>query len=366
MEQAQKKAWLLLEDGTLLEGLSAGAEGEAVGEVVFNTQVVGYQQLLTDPCYYGQLVVQTFPLIGNYGVNEEDNASENCWVKGYIIREWCEQPSNFRSKGGIWDYLEQNQVVGICDIDTRALTRRLRIHGTMNGLITTADPRPDMAEQLERLKGYQVKGAVAECCSKEKKVFTPETVKRSAVLYDFGYTKELLQALLDRGCKVTVVPGSLPAAEVLAENPDCVILSPGGGNPADCASLAAEIRKLAEAKLPVLGLGLGHQLLAMAHGCKTEKMNHGHRGSNQPVTDLRTGKTFITAQNHGYAVTSQSVDEGVAEITHVNANDHSCEGLVYKDFPGVSYQFAPDTAEGSLVTENLYTGFFEMADAVKK
>ena len=348
-----KKAYLVLENGMVFEGTRIGADTDSVGELVFTTAMVGYLETLTDPSYAGQIVIQTFPLIGNYGVIEEDFEGE-CAVKGYVVREHCETPSNFRSEYEVDVFLKSKGVCGICGVDTRELTRIIREHGVMNAKICGEVP-----DDLGDIKDYRVKGVVAAVSRKNTKVYPAEGEKKHSVtLIDYGAKKNIIRSLCSRGCEVTVVPQDTPAEEILAANPDGVMLSNGPGDPTENTYCIEQIRKMA-GKVPLFGICLGHQLTALAMGGKTIKLPYGHRGANQPVKEVNGTRTYITSQNHGYAVVSESLD-GVANVTFVNANDGSCEGLEYPDKNCFTVQFHPEACAGPRDTAFLFDKFMDM------
>lgn len=337
------QATLLLEDGTEYTGRSFGAQGTAVGEVVFTTSAVGCQELLTDPACLGQMIVQTFPLAGNYGCNSEDSESGAACASGCIVREWCEEPSNFRSEGTLDAFLREQNVAGICDIDTRALTIHLREHGTMNGMITT-EPVADKPAALAMLKAHRL---TVPAAAWQESGEQPRCTADDVVLLDFGCKRSLSDALAQAVGKVLTVPGNTPIDGILAQNPRGIVLAGGPGNPADYAELAQGLAPLLTAGIPVFGVGLGHQLLALAAGGKTAKLAHGHRGSNQAVRDDILGKTFVTSQNHGYAVEEASLDPALCTVFCRNSNDKTCEGIQYKSAPIFSIQFDPAAFTGA-------------------
>ena len=279
-EKKDRAAYLILEDGTVYRGKGFGAEGTTIGEVVFTTGMTGYQETLTDPSYYGQIVTQTFPLIGNYGLNEFDGESAKAWAKGYIVREWCEEPSNFRSKYTLEEFLKMNNVIGIYDIDTRALTKKIREHGVMNGAIASELP-VNMDAFLKELKAYVIRDAVKSVSCKEKTFYPAEDEKYRVVLYDYGFKANILRSLLQRGCSVTVVPYNTTAAEIRELGPDGIMLSNGPGDPSENIEPIKILNELMNTGIPIFGICLGHQLLALANGAKTEKLKYGHRGANQ-------------------------------------------------------------------------------------
>lgn len=352
-------AWLLLADGTVFAGRSFGAKGTAIGEAVFTTSVTGWQEILTDPSYYGQLVVQTFPLVGNYGTNDDDVESDDIYMKGYIVREWCDSPSNFRAKDRIDSYLKRYNTIGLFDIDTRALTRHLRINGSMNAAITTLPIGENKAALLEKIQNYKVEQAIESITCLEPKTYPAVgSAFCKVALVDYGYKRDVRENLRQRGCDVIVVPATTTAAEITTLGADAILLSNGPGNPNDNPQLLANVKEMTRLGLPIFGISMGHQLLAEAMGLSTRRMNHGHRGGNQPVIDLATGKTNITAQNHGYVVETERLTHEIGEISHKNANDQSCEGILYHSIPAFGVQFDPQTAE--------YDAFAAMLHAAKE
>ena len=358
-----RAAYLVLENGTVFEGESFGAEKETTGELVFTTAMTGYLETLTDPSYFGQVVLQTFPLIGNYGVIRSDFETPTPALNGYIVREWCQAPSNFRCEGDLDTFLKEKNVTGICGIDTRALTRIVREYGVMACRIQYA---PEVTDALlEELKGYVITDAVESTTITEKETFPVEDAKYHVVLMDFGAKHNIGRELNKRGCSLTVVPAGTTAEEVLALNPDGVMLSNGPGDPAKNPAVIAELKKLSDSGVPMFGICLGHQLLALARGAQTEKLKYGHRGANQPVKELETGKVYITSQNHGYAVVSESLPAD-AVVSYVNGNDNTCEGVAYTDIPAFSVQFHPEAHGGPLDTSFLFDRFLKMMDEHKQ
>ena len=349
----------MLENGQVFEGKSLGAEGTVIGEVVFTTCLTGYQETLTDPSYYGQIVTQTFPLIGNYGVNHEDNESAKSYVSGYIVREGCDVPSNFRCEGNIRDFLSENNIVGICNIDTRKLTRIIRETGVMNGVITTEDIYSNKDELLEKVHEFEVKDAVKNVMNNEILTYTEENPKYKVVLFDFGYKRNIRQELVKRGCEVIVVPANTTAEKVKELNPDGIMFSNGPGNPAENVEIIENIREIQKLDIPIFGICLGHQLMALANGGKTEKLKYGHRGANQPVIDLESGLTYVTSQNHGYAVVGESIPAEVGHVSHINANDKTCEGIRYTAINAFTVQFHPEAHGGPLDTAYLFDEFIK-------
>lgn len=353
-----QKAYLILENGTVFEGKSFGASGEAIGEIVFTTAMTGYLETLTDPSYYGQIVVQTFPLIGNYGVIPSDFESSCPHVKAYIVRDWCQEPSNFRCEGDLDIFLKQHNIVGLYGIDTRQLTRIVREHGVMNGKIV----QEGAGFGLSDVKEYRITDAVRNTTCDKETVYSPEgEVKKRVVLFDFGAKANICRSLVQRGCEVTVVPAYTSCERVMELAPDGIMLSNGPGDPAENTEIIEELRKLSEKKIPTFGICLGHQLLALAHGAKTHKLKYGHRGANQPAENVETGRVYITSQNHGYAVENDSLPEG-AKVSFVNANDGTCEGVRYLDEPAFSVQFHPEACGGPLDTGFLFDEFMKLMD----
>ncbi|MGI6005399.1 MAG: carbamoyl phosphate synthase small subunit [Christensenellales bacterium] len=351
----QKDAYLVLENGEVFKGTAFGDFKEIISEIVFTTGMTGYLETLSDKSYRGQIVVQTFPLIGNYGVIPADFESEMIAANGYIVRDWCQAPSNFRSQGDVDGLLKERGVAGLCSIDTRRLTRILREHGVMNGQFTTD---PDSVD-LEKVRAYTIRGAVAAVSCKAPYVVEAPEEKYKVALMDFGLKENIKRSLLERGCTVIVVPHDTPAADILAYKPDGIMLSNGPGDPTDNPVAIGTIRELMVCGIPLFGICLGHQLLALANGFTTQKMKYGHRGANQPVRDLTTGKVYISSQNHGYAVVTGSVDEAAARELFVNVNDNTNEGLEYLRIPAFSVQFHPEASAGPLDSAFLFDRFID-------
>lgn len=396
------KACLVLANGLVFEGRAFGAEGTVIGETVFTTGMNGYLETLTDPSYYGQIVTQTFPLIGNYGDIKQDYESSKCNLKGYIVREWCDEPSNFRCNGDIDSYLKSQNIIGLYDIDTRRLTKILREVGVMNGMIISGNSKDSIeafaalkdekkkAVLLEKIKSYKIEKAVESVTGSATGVeepadvvftesakyrFVPVTADgtkindekeamkagkgKKVVLWDFGAKANIRRELLKRGLEVVTVPCSYTAEQIMALNPDGIMLSNGPGDPAENVSIIEEIKKITKTGIPIFGICLGHQLLALANGAKTMKLKYGHRGANQPVKYTKTGRVYITSQNHGYAVKNDCLPEGTVE-SFVNTNDGTCEGVTYTKIPAFSVQFHPEACSGPLDANFLFDEFVKL------
>jgi len=363
------KAILALEDGTVFVGRSFGAQGEKAGEVVFNTSLTGYQEILTDPSYKGQIVTMTYPLIGNYGANEEDLESRVPQCEGFVVRENSKIASNFRSKFKLDEYLAKNNIIGIEGIDTRMLTRRLRIKGALKGIISTTDLNDkSLVNKAKASPGVEGVDLVKVVTCKKSYIwnetafarrFCQVPVKYNVVAYDFGAKFNILWNLQCVNCKVTVVPAATPAEEVLALNPDGIFLSNGPADPAAVTYAIENIKKLIGQK-PIFGICLGHQLLGLALGGKTYKLKFGHHGGNQPVMDLKTRKVAITAQNHGFAVDIESIPKGQVELTHINLNDQTVEGMRHLKLPIFSVQYHPEAGPGPHDAHYLFREFADM------
>ena len=389
------KAFLILEDGTVFEGTHIGADKEIISEIVFNTSMAGYLEVLTDPSYAGQAVCMTYPLIGNYGICKDDMESLKPWPDGFIVHELSRIPSNFRCDMTIQQFLEENQVPGIAGIDTRALTKILREKGTMNGMITTNE-NYDFAQIQPRLKAYTTGKVVERVTCKEKYVVKP-TLKLEengplsgaarfdkdsyekgvreprptlvkelngaglrVALMDFGAKANIAHSLAERGCEVTVFPALTPSEEIIAMQPDGIMLSNGPGDPKECTSIIEEIRKLYATDIPIFAICLGHQLMALANGCDTHKMKYGHRGGNHPVKDLATGRVYISSQNHGYVVDTDKLDSKVAVPAFINVNDGTNEGLAYTGKNIFTVQYHPEACPGPQDSRYLFDRFIRM------
>lgn len=353
------KAFLILEDGHIFEGKSIGSTKEVISEIVFNTSMTGYLEVLTDPSYAGQAVVMTYPLIGNYGICYEDMESLKPWPDGYIVRELSRMPSNFRSEGTIQDFLIKYDIPGIEGIDTRALTKILREKGTMNGMITTNENFV-LDEVISELKKYSPTGVVKKVtCDKVSKL---EGGKYKVALMDFGAKNNIAKSLHKRDCEVTIYPAETSAETIINSNPDGIMLSNGPGDPKECTEIIEEIKKLYDSDIPIFAICLGHQLMALATGADTHKMKYGHRGGNHPVKDLKSGKVYISSQNHGYVVDENTIDENIAEVGFINVNDKTVEGLRYKNKPIFTVQFHPEACPGPQDSSLLFNEFITMME----
>lgn len=389
------KAFLILEDGTVFEGIHIGADREIISEIVFNTSMAGYLEVLTDPSYAGQAVCMTYPLIGNYGICRDDMESLRSWPDALLVRELSRIPSNFRNDCTIQQFLEENNVPGIAGIDTRALTKILREKGTMNGMVTT-DANYDFARIQPRLKAYTTGKVVERVTCREKYVVKPALdpaengplsgsarfdraayesgvrEKRPTLvkelngaglrvaLMDFGAKKNIAHSLAERGCEVTVFPATTPAEEVIAMKPDGIMLSNGPGDPKECTGIIEEIKKLYATDIPIFAICLGHQLMALANGCDTHKMKYGHRGGNHPVKDLADGRVYISSQNHGYVVDTDKLDPKIAVPAFINVNDGTNEGLTYTGKNIFTVQYHPEACPGPQDSRYLFDRFIQM------
>ena len=350
--------YLILEDGTVITGKSFGYSGEVIGELVFTTAMTGYIETLTDPSYYGQIVIQSFPLIGNYGIINEDFESDKPAMSAYIVREYCDTPSNFRCNQTIDEYLKQHKIVGMYDVDTRGLIKKIRSQRTMTAKIVTS------LTDITDLKEYKITDAVNSVSIKHISETSPIDYKRHIVLWDFGAKANIIKSLTSRNCKVTAVPSDTTADEIMSLNPDGIMLSNGPGDPAENTKIISEIKKLISMDIPIFGICLGHQLIALASGAATYKLKYGHRGVNHPVKSLSENKVYITSQNHGYAVDMNSIPNDM-EITWINVNDNTCEGLQLISHPVYSVQFHPEACGGPHDTMFLFDDFINNVDIKK-
>ena len=353
------KAFLILEDGTVFTGQSIGAQREVISEIVFNTSMTGYLEVLTDPSYAGQAVVMTYPLIGNYGICYEDMESDRPWPDAFIVRELSRIPSNFSSEDTIQNFLLKYDIPGISGIDTRALTKILREKGTMNGCITT-DEHYQIDEIIPKLKAYTTGKVVEKVTCKEKYVLNGDGPK--VALLDLGAKRNIARSLNERGCEVTVYPALTSAKEILDADPDGIMLSNGPGDPKECTSIIEEIKKLYQSDVPIFAICLGHQLMALANGADTYKMKYGHRGGNHPVRDLETGRVYISSQNHGYVVDTDTLDPSVAVPAFENVNDGTNEGLAYTGKNIFTVQYHPEACPGPRDSAYLFDRFMKMME----
>ena len=350
------KAFLILEDGTVFTGTSIGSTRDMISEIVFNTSMTGYLEVLTDPSYAGQAVVMTYPLIGNYGITP-DMESKKAWPDGYIVRELSRMPSNFRCEGTIQDFLKEQDIPGIAGIDTRALTKILREKGTMNGMITTNE-NFDLDEILPKLHAYTVGDVVSKVTCQEPYVLEGNGPR--VALMDFGAKNNIAKSLNKRGCQVTIYPADTTAEEIIASRPDGIMLSNGPGDPETCTEIIGQIKKLYETDIPIFAICLGHQLMALANGAKTYKLKYGHRGGNHPVKDLTHNRVYISSQNHGYAVDASTIDPAIAKEAFVNVNDGTNEGLSYVGKNIFTVQFHPEACPGPQDSGYLFDRFMDM------
>ncbi len=371
-------AKLALEDGTVYTGTSLGATGEVTGEVVFNTSMTGYQEILTDPSYRGQIVTMTYPEIGNYGVNSQDVESDRIYLAGFVIREYSRRASNYRCEQSLDEYLRSQGIVGIAEIDTRALVRRIRIHGAMRGVLSTEDlDDQSLVRKARQSPGLVGRDLVREVMPREAREWDtplhplaqesfppgpqpPPASRFHVVAMDFGMKWNIARWLRQTGCRVTVVPGDTPAEEILRRRPHGVFLSNGPGDPEPVQYAIETIRQLL-GRVPLFGICLGHQLLSLACGARTFKLKFGHRGANQPVLNRRTGRVEITSQNHGFAVEADSLPEEL-EITHVNLNDQTIEGVRHRHVPAFSVQYHPEASAGPHDSSYLFRDFLELME----
>lgn len=347
--------YLVLENGAVFQGKSFGAKGEAVGEIVFTTGMTGYLETLTDPSYYGQILVHTFPMIGNYGIIPPDFESKIVGPAAVIVKEWCKGPSNFRSQGTLDHFMKEHKVPGLYGIDTRALTKLIREQGNMKGILTD-DPTKAKTMNWESQGSKEPVPYVSTRSVYEERA---GTARYRVAILDFGIKENIKRELLKRGCDLIVFPYSATKEDILSVNPDGILLSNGPGDPMDNMTVISNLKRIIETGIPILGICLGHQLLALANGFRTTKLAYGHRGANQPVRELATGKVFISSQNHGYAVEKESVDPAIAIATYDNGNDGTCEGLEYINQPIFSVQFHPEGCGGPKDTAFLFDKFIK-------
>ena len=365
---SEKAAKLILADGTEFVGRSIGKEGTTIGEIVFTTSMTGYLETLTDASYFGQIVIQTFPLVGNYGINKKDYEGKKPWVNGYIVKNLCETPSNIGNEENLNSWLLKNEVVGIEGLDTRKLTKKIRENGVLNGAITTENIK-NKEEFLEKIRNFKIKDAIKTTSTKEVEEIDScyEGAKDLKIcVFDFGIKKSIVENIKKRFKKVFVLPYNATKSDIEKINPDGIVLSNGPGDPEDNKEDIENLKEIEKLNIPIFGICMGHQLLALCNGFKTEKLKYGHRGANQPVLDLTVNKIKITSQNHGYCVVSDSVKEDVAKVSHVNVNDKTCEGLKYLKIPAFSVQFHPEASAGPKDTNFLFDRFLELVEKNKK
>jgi len=355
------KAILALEDGTIFEGSGFGAKGESFGEVVFNTSMAGYQEILTDPSYKGQIVTMTYPLIGNYGTNTEDVESSRPFVEGFVVREYSTIASNWRSEKSLDDYLKQYKIIGIEGIDTRALTRHIRIEGAMKAVISTEDLNPERLIEKAKSSPSLVGRDLVKDVTSQKTYRWNENGKYNVVVIDTGVKHNILRLLAERDCRVTVVPASTDAEQILKLQPNGIMLANGPGDPVAVPYVVETVKKLL-GKVPMFGICLGQQMLGLAMGGRTFKLKFGHHGGNHPVKDLKTGKVHITVQNHGFCVDIDSLNKEDIEITHINLNDQTLEGIRHKKLPIFSVQFHPEACPGPHDARYMFDNFVEMME----
>jgi carbamoyl-phosphate synthase small subunit len=357
----EKQAILMLEDGRIFRGYSFGAEGETSGEMVFNTSMSGYQEILTDPSYAGQLVCMTYPLIGNYGTNSEDSESKKPWAEGFVVREASKNSSNWRAQETLDSYMKRHKIIGIEHIDTRALVRHIRNKGAMRAVISSVDLNADSLLEKVNSSAEMKNRELASAVTTSEIYQYSTSGKYHIVCYDFGVKTNSLREFEKRDCKVTVVPAETSAEDVLKLNPDGVFLSNGPGDPSSMKPVISEIKKLTESNVPMFGICLGHQIIGQVFGGNTYKMLFGHRGGNQPIKDLTTGKVEITSHNHGFAVDADSLPKEI-EITHINLNDKTVAGLRHKTLPIFSVQYHPESAPGPHDSEYLFQRFIDLME----
>lgn len=349
------EVYICLENGQKFKGYRFGADGDIIGELVFTTGMGGYIETLTDPSYFGQIVMQTFPLIGNYGIISEDMESKKSYVSAYIVREKCDQPSNFRCEGTLDAYLKEQGIIGVWGVDTREITKVIRESGVMNAVITSDADNISYDE----IKAYRVEKAVESVSLTKPELYPSEEHKYNVVLLDYGAKANIIRELNKRGCNVAVMPYDTKAEDILKLGVDGIMLSNGPGDPSENTRVVEELKKLI-GKVPIFGICLGHQLLALAMGGETTKLKYGHRGVNQPVKNLESGRTYISSQNHGYAVLSESVEKNGGIVSYVNANDNTCEGVDYSDKKAFSVQFHPEACSGPHDTRFIFDKFIDM------
>ena len=365
------KAFIALEDGAVFEGKGYGPEGRKEGEIVFNTSMTGYQEIMTDPSYKGQIVAMTYPLIGNYGINDEDVESDGPRVEGFIAREFSRVTSNWRATGDLESYFRKHNIIAVEEVDTRALTRHLRVRGVMRGIISTIDRDPEaLVRMAKNSRGIVGVDLVREVTCRSPYEFVGEETSGCGqplhcVVMDFGVKRNILRILRQKGCRVTVVPAHTKADDILAMKPHGVLLSNGPGDPEGVPYVIDEIRKLF-GQMPIFGICLGQQLLGLAYGGRTYKLKFGHRGANQPIRETATGKVYITSENHGFAVDIDSVKSEPIRVTHINLNDGTVEGIEHEKYPVFSVQYHPEASPGPHDSYGLFEKFRSMMETFRK
>ena len=359
-----KKINLVLEDGTFYSGFSFGFQKDVYGEVVFNTSMTGYQEMLTDPSYRGQILIPTYPLIGNYGISSKDVESSNIQVKGFVVRQFCEEPSHNNSIMNLDQYLENNKIPGIFGLDTRSIVKKIRNAGVMMGAISSNNDIDNTIKKLNSMESYDDQNFVSEVSTQQKISPSNDSSKYKISLLDLGVKNNIIRLLEFRNCTVEVFPYTTKSIEILSNNPDGIVLSPGPGDPNNLKDILPNIKAIIESGIPVLGICLGHQLIAKSLGVETFKLPFGHRGGNQPVKDIKKNRVYVTAQNHGYAVSSIDNHEYL-EVTHINMNDGTVSGLMHKKLPVFSIQYHSEASPGPKDSEYIFDEFIKKIKEIK-
>ena len=353
-----KKIHLVLQDGSFYEGFSFGYFGDITGEVVFNTSMTGYQEMLTDPSYRGQILIPTYPMIGNYGISFTDVESNEIQVSGFAVRQYCETPSHNNSMMNIDEYLKKNKIPGIYNLDTRSIVKKIRNFGVMMGSITADENLDSVVKKLNSIGSYDEYNFVSEVSSNDIKIRKSDDRKYNVAVLDLGVKNNIIRLLESRECKVTVYPFDTKSDEIINSKPDGIVLSPGPGDPNNLLDILENVKKLISSNIPILGICLGHQLIAKSLGASTYKLPYGHRGGNQPVKDLKSNKVYVTAQNHGYAVSNEDMPDDL-EITHLNLNDNTISGLCHKNLPVFSIQYHSEASPGPKDSEYIFDEFIQ-------
>ncbi|MBC78288.1 MAG: carbamoyl phosphate synthase small subunit [Chloroflexi bacterium] len=360
-----KKINLVLQDGSLYEGFSFGHHGDVTGEVVFNTSMTGYQEMLTDPSYRGQILIPTYPMIGNYGVSYSDVESNEIQVSGFAVRQFCETPSHNNSIMNIDEYLKKNKIPGIYGLDTRSIVKKIRNYGVMMGSITLDENVDSVLKKLNSIGSYDEYNFVSEVSSIKKTIRKSDDKKFNIAVLDLGVKNNIIRLLESRSCKVTVYPFNTEPTEIISSKPDGIVLSPGPGDPNNLVDILENVKNLISSKIPILGICLGHQLIAKSLGASTYKLPYGHRGGNQPVKDLKSNKVYVTAQNHGYAVSNENMPSEL-EVTHLNLNDNTISGLCHKNLPVFSIQYHSEASPGPKDSEYIFDEFIQKIISMKE